>query len=351
MKLSSIFFLFLSVNNTRIIFSFTSFYKSKLNTISKPNLIFNPNLNTLPYNSNINLYKKTLGFIKLIRYPSLLPTFFLCFTGGVIMNPSIYNLLHSRTFIISVINTLLAMSNSMVINDIYDIEIDKINSHNRPLITGEITKLEAILFSCFLLGTTEYFNLYFLPNNMQFVTHLANIGILLYTPIFKRIFILKNIVCASLVSFSLFFSGLASSDSIIELNKHFPLNIVAMSFIFFGSFSYEILLDIRDYDGDKASCIPTIPVIFNKDLAFFVSYSLLNFNIICNSLSLFYLYDQDVATLFIFIMIPLLFNMLNIKIHNFSKESIEKYMKDTNDSLFLCLFYFILFNFFGLSFT
>jgi 4-hydroxybenzoate polyprenyltransferase len=366
MKWSSIIFLlFHYVNNIKSIFSFTSFYKSKLNqnlkTYIKPyfetNLVtqsyhkkniklFNQNVLLLKkQNSNTSLYKKSLGFFKLIRYKSLLPTSLLCFTGGWIMNPSIYNLLHSQSFIISVINTLLVMSNSMVINDIYDIEIDKINNPNRPLINGKITRNEAILFSFFLLGISEYLNLHFLPNNMHIITQLANIGIVLYTPVFKRIFILKNIVCAILVSFSLFFSGLASSTSIIEVNHNFPLNIVAMSVIFFGSLSNEILLDIRDYEGDKKMNIPTIPVIFNKDIALFISYSLLNLNIIWNSLSLFYLYNQYVAGLFIFIMMPLLFRMLNIKIKNFSEESIEEYMKDTNKVLFLCLLYFIMFSY------
>jgi geranylgeranylglycerol-phosphate geranylgeranyltransferase len=172
MKWSSIIFLlFHYVNNIKSIFSFTSFYKSKINYKSKSyikpyfetNLViqsyhkkniklFNQNVLLLKkQNSNISLYKKSLGFFKLIRYKSLLPTSLLCFTGGWIMNPSIYNLLHSQSFIISVINTLLVMSNSMVINDIYDIEIDKINNPNRPLINGKITRNEAILFSFFLL--------------------------------------------------------------------------------------------------------------------------------------------------------------------------------------------------------
>ena len=65
----------------------------------------------------------------------------------------------------------------------------------------------------------------------------------MYTPILKRITLIKNISCASLVSFSLFFSALASSQSTMLLsNKNFGLLSITMGYIFFGSLSNELLL-------------------------------------------------------------------------------------------------------------
>jgi heme O synthase-like polyprenyltransferase len=63
---------------------------------------------------------KSKNYLKLIRSKNILPTLLLSFTGGWITNPSIYNLLRSKTFITSTIITQFIMSSSMIMNDIYD---------------------------------------------------------------------------------------------------------------------------------------------------------------------------------------------------------------------------------------
>jgi hypothetical protein len=71
--------------------------------------------------SKIILIKNKLKELtRLIRPKSILPTLFLCGAGGFIMNPSLPNLIHSKTFITSTASTLLILSSSMVINDVYD---------------------------------------------------------------------------------------------------------------------------------------------------------------------------------------------------------------------------------------
>ena len=91
----------------------------------------------------IQIQNKANSFIKLSRAKNIIPTAFLSFSGGYLINPSITNLLHNSNFILSSIITSLIMSTSMIINDVCDIEIDKVNNKDRPLITGEITKSEA----------------------------------------------------------------------------------------------------------------------------------------------------------------------------------------------------------------
>ena len=63
----------------------------------------------------------------LIRSENIFPTLLLSFSGGWIVNPSIYNLLKNKSFIVSNIVTILIMCSSMIINDIVDINIDKMN--------------------------------------------------------------------------------------------------------------------------------------------------------------------------------------------------------------------------------
>lgn len=323
--------------------------QNKLYLFNKQNTIKNIN-NTIEYtdlkktkktiqNVNINITNKWNGFLQIIRATNIIPTFFLCLSGGWIINPSIHNLFHSTTFIISTINTILIMSSSMIINDLYDINIDKINNPNRPLVTGVVSKTEAIMYAVSLLSTTEYLNIVYLPQSFQWIIHLAILNIILYTPIFKKLLIIKNISCASLIAFSIFLSGLTSTKELMEINCNFDLLSITISFIFFGSLSNEILLDIKDVEGDNKNNIKTIPSVFGNKFAWDISTLIIYFNILSNSLSLNYLYNRQFAVIIVIIFMPLLINLYKIKYDNYSKKSIENYMKNSNNTLFTLLIF------------
>ena len=141
---------------------------------------------------------KKNNFMTLIRSENIFPTLLLSFSGGWIVNPSIYTLFNSTPFIVSIINTILIMSSSMIINDIVDINIDKINNPNKPLVNGSVKITEAIIYLFSLLFTAQLLSITYLPKKMQYITKLSILNILLYTPIFKKIIFLKNISCAFL---------------------------------------------------------------------------------------------------------------------------------------------------------
>lgn len=307
--------------------------------IGKPLQLISYKNNFVTKKSEINL-NKINDFCKLIRYKNILPTIFLNCAGGLIINPSIYNLFTSKLFIISTLNTIIIMSSSMVINDVYDIKIDKINNPRRPLISGSITIKEAIIFILILLSSAEFLNLYFLPKNLQFIIHLVIVNINLYTPIYKKIPLLKNIFCAALVSFSLLFSGLIVSPkyNLFE-NKNINLLMIAINLIFFGSLTNELLLDIHDIEGDKLSNIKTFPIIFGNNITWLITNIILYLSILTNSYAISYFYNIHTSIPVILILYPLLLNLYNIKQNNFSKKSIEKYMIKSTKPLFLILFY------------
>jgi len=282
---------------------------------------------------------KFTNFIKLIRPKSIFPTLLLIFSGGWIMNPSFKNLLHSKNFIISSINIIFILMSSMVINDIYDIEIDKINNPTRPIPSGKIKKSEAILLNFLLIATTEYLNIFFLPHNLQLIIHAAIIIINLYTPILKKIFLIKNISCAALVAFTIFFSGLSSITGLISKHRNLGFLKIASSLVFYGSLSNEILLDIRDYDGDKSHKIITIPVLYGKDNARFLVKLLTYLNIISNVLSLYYLTNLKSGFLLLLFISPLLYNLHKLKPNNYTKKNIEILVNQNNIPLLLTLSY------------
>ena len=119
-----------------------------------------------PTQSTNIIIKKLNSVLKLTRSVNILPTLLLSFSGGFIVEPSLHNLLHSSAFISTSVISLLIMSLSMILNDIYDKELDKINNPNRPLITGEISENEAYLLSFILLFSLEYLSITYLNDDL-----------------------------------------------------------------------------------------------------------------------------------------------------------------------------------------
>jgi len=280
---------------------------------------------------------------KLMRVGNTLPTLLLCFSGGWITTPSLHSLLSSKTFIISSINTILVMYVSMIINDIFDLEVDKYNNPSRPLVTGEINVKEAIGYASILVFAIEYSAYMWLPSVQQKYLHLALLNVFLYTPYLKKIMILKNISCAFLVAFSIYFAGLGSTHGKISTHGQIINNInllgIAARLIFFGSFTNELLLDMRDKYGDKINKIITIPVKYGNRISWRIALSLLFTNVIWNAFEIFKIYGFIKSVLFIVLCSPFYINLLKIKKNGYSKTMILYFLEESTKYLFFILVY------------
>jgi 4-hydroxybenzoate polyprenyltransferase len=283
--------------------------------------------------------KKKINFMKLIRGNNIIPTILLHSVGSYIINPSINNLLKSKEFIVSLINSLFIMSSAMIINDIVDIEIDKINSSDKPLVNNSISIKEAYSYLFILLGISQILSFNYLPKNMQILNNISTFNILIYTSILKKITFIKNISCAFLVSFTIIFYGLSNTIN-IDIYKYLLLFVLSNT-IFFGSFYNEVLLDIRDIEGDKKYNIRTIPVKYGHIFSINLLYSIIKTIMIINTLFLIRLYNFKISFIYTIICSLLLNNLKIIKKSNYSKRIIIEIVKDTNKILILLLGYFI----------
>lgn len=276
---------------------------------------------------------------KLIRVESTLPTLLLCFSGGWITTPSFINLLTSRTFLVSSINIVFVMYVSMIINDIFDLEVDRYNNPTRPLVTGQIKVKEAIGYTCLLMFVIEYSAYLFLPFQLRKYLRLSLLNVFLYTPFLKKITIVKNISCAFLVAFSIYFSGLSTTPRIIIDKSKMKLLAIVSRLIFFGSFMNEILLDIRDREGDKKQNIITIPVKYGNENAWRVTVSLLSTNLLWNSFEIAKLYGTMRTSFFTILFIPFYVNILKIKKDNYSLKTLKHFLQESTKYLFFILVY------------
>jgi geranylgeranylglycerol-phosphate geranylgeranyltransferase len=231
------------------------------------------------------------------------------------------------------------MSASMILNDIYDVKIDKINNPNRPLVTGELSRKEAIIVAGILLLTVEVLSFHYLTPNLIWIMQLVMLKIFIYTPVLKKILFVKNISCAGLVSFTIFVSGLAAADSLLETNANVNLFYISTNLIFFGSLYNELLLDIHDMKGDLANNIKTIPVVFGKRVSLFLATLIIGFSVFSNTLSIAYLYRWSVGILLPILCTPIFIDLYKIQKDKFSNESIMKSVKNSSKTLFLLLLY------------
>ena len=300
--------------------------------------VYNPNIDTLI------IKKKSDSFLKLIRANNIPATTFLCFSGGFIMDPRVFHLFQNIFFWISILSTNLIMSANMVINDLFDIDIDRVNNPSRPLVTGIISRKEAILSTAGFLGLAEILNMRFLPINLQPIIHLAVSFTFIYTPILKRILFVKNLSCAIIVAFSLFFAGLSSIKIPFSIHPNREILTIACNTIFSGSLINEILLDIRDYEGDKLYNISTVSTYFGKDFGYISANFIFYLNLFINMIVLEKIVKWKIRILYCLLFFPQLILLKrigeNIGDGKYSRLAIQKYMSQINITLVCLLIYF-----------
>lgn len=277
--------------------------------------------------------EQNAALFQMIRPANIFPTFLLSFIGGWIVQPNPRLLLANR-FWISTLITQLVMYGSMVINDIYDIDVDRTNNPSRPLPSGEVSVRSAFIFTSGLFSAAILLgNMFFADTKLPVIIISSICALILYTPVFKHFCFVKNLVCASIVSGSIGFSGFA-----VGLHNPYLLYSI-IRLVAASSIHMEILNDIRDYDGDKMSNIETIPVVFGKPVAGFISKIILYLGILDAIVSSLY-YPFHITIGIAIACYPMIKYIKTCEEQSFSKHSIRRATNGTTISLFLNMLIF-----------
>ena len=283
--------------------------------------------------------KKCVNISSLIRIHTIFPTLFIQFSGAWILHPSLSYIFHSPHFFYSLSCTLFIMFSGMIFDNIVDQTIDKINVLSCASIIKKVTLYEAFALISFFLGITEWINLFFLPAHVQSIIHISIVTIFLYTLVYKRIYFMKNIICAGLFAFSFFLGGISVSNTILSLHPHFDIFSIALSMIFIGSLYNELLLDIHDYEKDSINNIQTIPVLFGKYGAWKLANILLYGNILYHSCMLMYFQSIEDGVLLPILCYSLFVHIYEIYTQNYAKHTITNSITHTYIILCIVLFY------------
>lgn len=149
----------------------------------------------------------------------------------------------------------LVCASGNIVNDLLDVEIDRINRPNRVLVKGTVSiRLAWIL--AFILNLLAIANAAILGIAVAVAVVLAIVLLTIYNFKSKKIPLLGNVVIATLGGMTFLTGGLAvSSHSAFIL----PGPIIPACFAFLFHLVREIVKDAEDIVGDQALGIQTLP--------------------------------------------------------------------------------------------
>lgn len=168
--------------------------------------------------------------------------------------PSVFQMLFG--FLVSFFLT----ASAMVMNDIVDIEIDRINAPERPLPSGAISKNVATIFGVLLVfsGVLSAVPISTYAVILAIFTFIIS---LLYNLYGKKLGLPGNMMVAFCIAVPFLFGGIAVSSTIdITVTVFFLL-------AFLASVGREITKGIADIEGDKIKGIKTIALVNGSKIA------------------------------------------------------------------------------------
>lgn len=207
----------------------------------------------------MKIKSEIIPFLAMIRPANSVMVGFAVVVGVAVASHG-YHEIFTTTSFLGFLTGFFIASFSMVSNDIYDLEVDKINQPERPLPSGVVTPEEAKIFTLTLLALGLIVSGLLGPYTFTVASIFAFIG-WFYNFKGKATGLLGN----SLVALSLaipYIYGAFAID-IFTVNLGYLLAITS----FFAGLGREVLKGIVDVDGDKVRGVRTVAISLGKQTA------------------------------------------------------------------------------------
>jgi geranylgeranylglycerol-phosphate geranylgeranyltransferase len=202
-------------------------------------------VNTIPWKDH--LVKKIINYTRLTRLHNNLITVCSVLVGAVVSG----NFLSREKVLFACLSAFFISAGGNVINDFFDIEIDRINKPNRPLPRGVISPKSALIFSLLLFLMGLFLSIGVRPPSCIFA--LVACGLLVaYSYALKRTLIWGNLTVSVIAALAFIYGGIATED--------FRLSLIPAAFALLFHLGREILKDIEDMKGDASAGAATLPV-------------------------------------------------------------------------------------------
>ena len=196
------------------------------------------------------------AYLTLVRVPNCLMIGLAVLVGETI---ALGNLPPIANAVFGFLTASLLLAGTMVLNDIQDIQIDRVNTPNRPIPSGKVGIREAYVLSIVLSSLAIVFSA--LLGTFTLLTALAASALMaFYNTHGKKTGVLGNAVVSFNVALPFFFGGLA-------VGNLRPLLFIFFLLAFLANMAREIAKGIADVAGDSAKGVRTVAVVMGTRAA------------------------------------------------------------------------------------
>ena len=241
--------------------------------------------------------KLVTAFLKLVRYPNLIfiaitqLLFYYCFlfAPGRLVDSYSIKLSPPVLFLLTLASILIAAA-GYIINDYFDLNIDKINKPNEIIIERVIRRRWAIVWHLALTASGVLLSFYvgaLIGNSLLGLMNLSCAILLwVYSTTFKKKLLIGNIIISLLTAWVvlvLYFCELRVTRVFYPLDdgyqahitRLFKLAILYGGFAFIISMIREVIKDVEDMQGDEKYGCTTLPIVWGIPAAKVFSATLL----------------------------------------------------------------------------
>lgn len=182
-------------------------------------------------------------------------------------------------FLLLLISLVFIVAGGYVINDLFDVEIDKLNKPDKLIVTKNFTEKETKISYIMLttIGLASGLVSSLMIEKNDFLTLFALLSLLVallysYSSTYKKKFFVGNLIVSLSVAFAVFlpwlFELLYLSDNLLVLSASkelmmgvLPFVLIYTAFAFLMTLIREIIKDAEDYKGDSVTRCRTIPIV------------------------------------------------------------------------------------------
>ena len=218
------------------------------------------------------------SYLQLVRIHNVIGSALSALMGYIVS--SHWNIIPLKV-ITSMLVVSLVAAGGYIINDVYDVEIDKINKPYRPIPSGAVSIRSArnLAYITSILGIVISAILGIIPMLVAIITVVL---LFLYASTLKKSGLLGNIIVALASALSAFYGGLAYFSG----NWLYWVTIPTI-YIFFFTLTREFIKGIEDYEGDKRNNVRTLAVRLGIKKAWKISKAILLILVITSPLPYF----------------------------------------------------------------
>ena len=162
------------------------------------------------------------------------------------------------------LSVFLISATSLILNDYFDLESDRINAPERPLPAGLVTQREVVFLSC-VVSALGFLTAGLLNLQALMVVVLTWAVGFLYNWHFKKTGLPGNLMVSSSVGMTLIFGGIAVGEPFEGAVWFFSI------LAFFINLGEEIAADAMDVEGDRKTGSRSLPVLIGHENAIRIS--------------------------------------------------------------------------------